>query len=816
MNDKTAKEMRWHDIGRTKDGNLRHPADGGAWKAFDVRYRDFSSDPRSVCMKQESFILSMIIPGGKGPGNDIDVYLRPLIEELKLLWDGVDSYDAFSKKRFKLQASLLWTVSDFPAYANLSGWSTKGRVACPVCGKSTHSEWLTHGKKFCYIGHRRWLEPNHISRSQMDRFDGTIEEGGPPSVLTGSEILKQTSGTNFIYGKSTKSCKKRTIDDVDSSMHSSLHAMEDTCDGSSAFNDTHDFIEENIDAEQQFWKKRSIFFDLPYWEHNLLRHNLDVMHIEKNVCDNILGTLLNIDGKSKDNENSRKDLMKKGIRHELHLIEQPNKKLYLPPACYTMSNVEKRNFLQVLKDLKVPDGYASNISRGVSLKDRRILNLKSHDAHILMQDILPIALRVSMTSRAQSRVVKALYDFCSFFKGLCAKVLDLSELEELECQIVLTLCELEQLFPPSFFTIMVHLTIHLISEAKLGGPVHYRWMYPVERYLMRLKSYVRNKAQPEGSIAEGYIKDECITFCSRYFEGVETSFNRPPRNNENTYRLDMYMLNSGGRKLGKVEDVELDSKSLAQAHRYVLLNHPKIQPLRGRFMDEMQALRNERMDKKIMEKLLVEEFSCWLHQKAPLLKKNKSDEEVLSLVVGPSTHVKMCKGFITNGFRFLTKRREEFRKTQNSGVFVQAVGGNYYGKLTEIIELEYSCNYKVVLFRCGWVDIRPSRGLKKDKYGFPLVNFSKPLAHTGEALKDDPFIISSQARQVFYIEDVKDVGWSHVIMTKPRDTYDMGSNISTNDEDEVYTQCIPSDLPVFDDVSVPPRLRRIDMEIDDE
>ncbi|KAK9052958.1 hypothetical protein SSX86_029588 [Deinandra increscens subsp. villosa] len=436
----------------------------------------------------------------------------------------------------------------------------------------------------------RWLEPNHISRSQMDRFDGTIEEGGPPSVLTGSEILKQTS-----------------------------------------------------------------------------------------------------DGKSKDNENSRKDLMKKGIRHELHLIEQPNKKLYLPPACYTMSNVEKRNFLQVLKDLKVPDGY-----------------------------------------------------------------------------------------------------------------------------LMRLKSYVRNKAQPEGSIAEGYIKDECITFCSRYFEGVETSFNRPPRNNENTYRLDMYMLNSGGRKLGKVEDVELDSKSLAQAHRYVLLNHPKIQPLRGRFMDEMQALRNERMDKKIMEKLLVEEFSCWLHQKAPLLKKNKSDEEVLSLVVGPSTHVKMCKGFITNGFRFLTKRCEEFRKTQNSGVFVQAVGGNYYGKLTEIIELEYSCNYKVVLFRCDWVDIRPSRGLKKDKYGFPLVNFSKPLAHTGEALKDDPFIISSQARQVFYIEDVKDVGWSHVIMTKPRDTYDMGSNISTNDEDEVYTQCIPSDLPVFDDVSVPPRLRRIDMEIDDE
>ena len=203
------------------------------------------------------------------------------------------------------------------------------------------------------------------------------------------------------------------------------------------------------------------------------------MHIEKHICDNLLGTLMNWEGKSKDNENSRKDLKEMGIRHELHVKHLPNKKPYLPPACYSMSNVEKTSFLQVLKNLKVPDGYASNISRGVSLKYRKILNLKSHDGHILMQDILPIALRASMVSRSQSRVVKAVCDFCSFFKGLCAKVLVLNELEKLEHQVVQTLCELEQLFPPSFFTIMVHLSVHLISEAKLGGPVQYRWMYPI-------------------------------------------------------------------------------------------------------------------------------------------------------------------------------------------------------------------------------------------------------------------------------------------------------------------------------------------------
>jgi len=212
----------------------------------------------------------------------------------------------------------------------------------------------------------------------------------------------------------------------------------------------------------------------------LLRHNLDVMHIEKNVCDNVLGTLLNLDRKTKDNEKARRDLMEMGIRHDLHPIERPNREASLPPACYGMSNAEKSAFLQVLKELKVPDGYASNISRGVSMKDRKLFNLKSHDGHV-MQDIFPIALKASLHSRSQSWVIKVISDLCHFFKVLCGKVLYLSELDKLEEEVVMTLCELEKMFLPSFFTIMVHLIIHLIHEVRLGGPVHYRWMYPIER-----------------------------------------------------------------------------------------------------------------------------------------------------------------------------------------------------------------------------------------------------------------------------------------------------------------------------------------------
>ena len=58
----------------------------------------------------------------------------------------------------------------------------------------------------------------------------------------------------------------------------------------------------------------SIFFELPYWEHNTLRHNLDIMHIEKNVCDNVLRTLMNENGKFKDDEYARSYVESKNVK----------------------------------------------------------------------------------------------------------------------------------------------------------------------------------------------------------------------------------------------------------------------------------------------------------------------------------------------------------------------------------------------------------------------------------------------------------------------------------------------------------------------
>ena len=82
----------------------------------------------------------------KSSGINIDVYLQPLINELKELWkSGVDTWDAKLKKKFTLRAMLLWTINDFPTYAMLFGWSTKERFACPYCHKNTDYLWLKYG-----------------------------------------------------------------------------------------------------------------------------------------------------------------------------------------------------------------------------------------------------------------------------------------------------------------------------------------------------------------------------------------------------------------------------------------------------------------------------------------------------------------------------------------------------------------------------------------------------------------------------------------------------------------------------------------------
>ncbi|CAN1159515.1 hypothetical protein LINPERHAP2_LOCUS22757 [Linum perenne] len=575
MSSKTASMMRWHHEKRGSDSIMRHPADSKAWKSFDNLYGSFSSDPRNIrlglasdgfqpfansktphsiwpvvlipynlppwmIMKPSNFIISMIIPGPESPGDAIDVYLQPLIDDLKELWEvGINTFDASKCENFQMHAALMWTINDFPAYGNLSGWSTKGKLACPVCNIDTVSQWLYNGGKHCYMGHRRWLSNGHRWRGEAHLFDGTKERSPPPRTFSGNDLLDQVQDLDGIH--LTKCAKAK--------------------------------VKISHLTRGDNWNKKSIFFSLPYWKDHLLRHNLDVMHIEKNVCDNVLGTIMGLQGKTKDTIKTRLDLEAMGIRTALHPIREGSK-VILPHADYALSPDMKREFCRFLKKLRVSDGFSSNISQCVNVNEKKISGLKSHDCHVLLQHLIPLAIRGLL----RKDICEPLFELSIYFKTLCSKSLNVEDLDQMKKQIPITLCKLEKIFPPAFFDVMVHLPIHLADEAMLGGPVQYRWMYPIERYLYELKSFIRNRTHPEGSIAEGYIAVECMTLCSRYLNDISTRFNRLDRNYDDSEMREFLNFSQAGRSLGGGKMRDLNVQEIEQAHIYVMKNSEEAQP----------------------------------------------------------------------------------------------------------------------------------------------------------------------------------------------------------------------------------------------
>ncbi|XP_024171963.1 uncharacterized protein LOC112177965 [Rosa chinensis] len=499
-----------HDDKRPKDGYMRHPADSPAWKLVDYKWPKFASESRNLrlalsadginphssmsnryscwpiilvtynlppwlCMKRKFMMLSLLISGPKQPGNDIDIYLEPLIDDLRTLWDGVnDVYDAHTKEYFTLRAVLLWTINDFPTYGNLSGCTTKGYKACPICGNKTSAIHLPHSRKMSYGSHRKYLPCHHPYRRQKKAFNNEQKFEVAPTPQSGEEVFKRVEYINHEFGKGKK--KKNLAADA-------------TC---------------------PCWKKRSIFFDLEYWKSLYVRHCLDVMHIKKNICESLIGTLLNMPSKTKECCCSL-TYASNGCYLGQKIGE---KKTYLPAAPYNLSRIEKMKMCSSLLFMKVPNGHSSNIKNLLSMDDLKLYGLKSHDCHTLMQQLLPVAIRSVLPKHVRISIMR----LCFFFNALCTKVVDVSKLDKLQTDLVLTLCGLEMIFPPSFFDIMVHLTVHLVREVRLCGPVFYRWMYPFERFMKVLKGYVRNRFHPEGCIAESYIGEESIEFCSEFLQ----------------------------------------------------------------------------------------------------------------------------------------------------------------------------------------------------------------------------------------------------------------------------------------------------------
>ncbi|RVW66346.1 hypothetical protein CK203_065230 [Vitis vinifera] len=633
--------------------------------------------------------------GPQAPGRDIDVYLRPLIEELKELWhEGVQTFDVSTGENFRMHACVLWTINDFPAYGNLAGWSTKGYKACPVCNEDTSS--LGIRSKICYMGHRRFLPLDHGWRRSR-QHDGKPEFRPPPRMFSSDEILQQLC---------------------------------------------------------------------------CLKHRKP--------------------GKTKDTNKARLDLADMNIRKELHLQIQGNK-LVKPHACYTLTVEERKEFCKFLKSVKFPDGYAANLSRNVSINDGKISGLKSHDCHVLLQKLLPIAIRPYFNKDLCTTLV----ELCSFFQKLCAKTLNVNDLEKLEEGIVLILCKLERIFPPAFFDVMVHLMVHLPREAKLAGPVSYRWMYPFERNLGTLKRYVRNKARPEGSIAEAYIVNEALMFCSMYLTGIETRFNRSERNEdrfEDRVQGCLSIFSQQARPLGSRQHLQFSKEELTKAHWYIMNNCPELRP----YLDE-HTKELERTSSHNLEKRQEQEFPKWLADRMKALRVKQSPEatdELYSLACGPDNRVHTYMGCIVNGVRFHTKDRDDRRITQNSGICVSGEHDgeeiDFYGVLSNVVVLNYVLGYKVILFKCTWFDTNQKKKRIKHDYNFTTIQV------TSTWYDNDPFILATQAQQVFYLDDYKNGhNWKVVQKVNHRHMWDVPERDTNIEIDEEL--CGGSDEEAYQD-----------------
>ncbi|GJV03331.1 hypothetical protein Tco_1336900 [Tanacetum coccineum] len=655
----TAKEMTWHATGKcTEPVRLRLAVDGfnpfgnlsQAYSMWPVILTTYNLPPW-LCIKESSFMLTLLIPGPKSLGKDIDVYLRPLIDDLKVLWalKGVETIDVATGQKFNMRAMVLWTINDFPARSSLSGWSGQGYKACPTCNEDTPSVRVLG--KTAYVGHRRFLKKPHKWRRSLE-FNGEIEDKDPPRKFDRDQIQAQLARLpTRVKGK-----------------HPSYGGVK---------------IKRNVLVELN-WTKRSIFYELA-----------------------ILNTLL-MNDKSKDTAKARQDLKRLGIRSGLWLGQTKNGKCSKPQAAYSFSPENRKKFCQFIKGVKLPDGFGSNFKHKVTDNDTNIIGLKSHDCHIMMQRLLPYGLQQYLPDEVAKPIIK----LCSFFKQICSATLMEDDMLKAQSKVVDILCNLELIYPPAFFDIMIHLVIHLPLEALEGGPIRPRWMFPFERFMKKLKGYVRNKAKPEGSIAEGYVAEEALTFSSHYFRDVTTKFNRPDRNvDPPPPTCQFQVFRSLCKSIGLRSVIRFDAQEL----------------------------------KKVI----------W----------------------------------------FVVHNRDERRTTQNSGIC--SPGGNdgemYYGQLQEILEFSY-LSFKVVLFRVKWFDTR-NEGRKVQR--LVLRNNMTQILTKDEAFKDDQYILATQVKQCFYLEDMarRPPHWKVVEHVNHKKFSDGGVIVVEEDPDVIHFDN-SSDLPL--------------------
>jgi hypothetical protein len=241
--------------------------------------------PPWLCTKQRYVHMSILIQGPKQPGIDMHLYLKLLKEELATLWEtSVRTWDTHKGEYFGLRAMLLTMVQDYPGYTYVSCQVAHEHNACVRCmDKMSHVQLPKDpgSSKTVFPGIRKWLPADHPWRKRGDLFNGSEKLKTSPPIYNGEDINDLLEEWEACPAPGKKRSRVKPLRGV--------------------------------------WKARSIFWELPYWKYLHMPHSLDLIHITKNVCESLVATIVNMTEKTKDGPKARNDLIKLGIRKELHV-----------------------------------------------------------------------------------------------------------------------------------------------------------------------------------------------------------------------------------------------------------------------------------------------------------------------------------------------------------------------------------------------------------------------------------------------------------------------------------------------------------------
>ncbi|XP_026377980.1 uncharacterized protein LOC113272345 [Papaver somniferum] len=261
-------------LGISTDGFNPHGVQTLSWSCWPVILVVYNLPP-SMCMKYEFQMMTLLIPGRKPPGQDIDVFLRPLVNTLKKLWhQGVQAFDSLKREYFTLKSNLMFGIHELPAQGVLSGCTTHGYCACVYCGDETRSTHLGYGSKIAYTNYRIFLRSRHPFRDGTFLGLETHEHKSAPLRLTGAQSLEKLADVHYEPGKLVvrKTGKRKRY-----------QSDEEEGDFELVIGD--------------FYKK-CILWELESSCALTIRHCVDVMHTEKNVMEHIIYTIFDKDNKA--------------------------------------------------------------------------------------------------------------------------------------------------------------------------------------------------------------------------------------------------------------------------------------------------------------------------------------------------------------------------------------------------------------------------------------------------------------------------------------------------------------------------------------